>query len=67
VLAPDPAAAPPAVAPPPVATQEPSLRSRIMDRLKGINDPEPADVAPPVEPAPQILPGDVPPPVPPVQ
>jgi hypothetical protein len=67
VLAPDPAAAPPAVAPPPVATQEPSLRSRIMDRLKGINDPEPADVAPPVEPAPPILPGDVPPPVPPVQ
>ena len=73
VFAPDPAAAPPAVAPPPVAdpapvpTQEPSLRSRIMDRLKGINGPEPAGMAPPVEPAPPILPGDVPPPVPPVQ
>ena len=70
-LPPDPAAIPPAVAPPvvnsaPVPTKKPGIRSRIMDRLKGINDPDPVELAPPIEPAPPILPGDVPP-VPPVQ
>lgn len=70
-LPPDPAAIPPAVAPPvvnsaPVPTKKPGIRSRIMDRLKGINDPDPVELAPPVEPPPPILPGDVPP-VPPVQ
>ena len=70
-LPPDPAAIPPAVAPPvvnpaPVPTKKPGIRSRIMDRLKGINDPDPVELAPPVEPTPPILPGDVPP-VPPVQ
>jgi hypothetical protein len=67
---PGPAAPPAAVAPPPytvpLPTKKPSIRSRIMDRIRGINDPDPAELAPPIEPAPPILPGDVPP-VPPVQ
>ncbi len=67
---PGPAAPPPAVAPPaytvPLPTKKPSIRSRIMDRIRGVNDPDPAELAPPIEPAPPILPGDVPP-VPPVQ
>jgi len=67
---PGPAAPPAAVAPPPytvpLPTKKPSIRSRIMDKIRGINDPDPAELAPPIEPAPPILPGDVPP-VPPVQ
>jgi hypothetical protein len=67
---PGPAAPPAAVAPPPytvpLPTKKPSIRSRIMDKIRGINDPDPVELAPPIEPAPPILPGDVPP-VPPVQ
>jgi hypothetical protein len=68
-LPPDPAAAapayvPPAAVPAPVVmpTKKP-LHTRIMDRLRGINDPDPDEFAPPVPPPP---PADAPP-VPPVQ
>ncbi len=55
-----PAVAPPAVIAPPPPTETPTLRSRIMDRLRGINDPDPFQPAPPIVPAP----GEVLPPVP---
>jgi hypothetical protein len=68
-LPPDPAAAapayvPPAAVPAPVVmpTKKP-LHTRIMDRLRGINDPGPDEFAPPVPPPP---PADAPA-VPPVQ
>ena len=57
-LPPDPAAAAPAYVPPavvpapvvaPVPTKKP-LHTRIMDRIRGINDPDPAEFAPPVPP-----------------
>lgn len=73
-LPPDPAAAdppadvPPAAVPAPVVmpTKKP-LHTRIMDRIRGINDPDPDELAPPVPaPPPLVLPADAPP-VPPVQ
>jgi hypothetical protein len=43
------------------------LHTRIMDRIRGINDPDPDEFAPPVPaPPPLVLPADAPP-VPPVQ
>jgi hypothetical protein len=71
-LPPDPAAAPPPYVPPaavpsPVVmpTKKP-LHTRIMDRIRGINDPDPEEFAPPVPPPPPMGPADAPP-VPPVQ
>jgi hypothetical protein len=71
-LGPDPAAAPPPYVPPvavpaPVVmpTKKP-LHTRIMDRIRGVNDPDPDEFAPPVPPPAPMLPADAPP-VPPVQ
>jgi hypothetical protein len=71
-LPPDPAAAPPPYIPPAavpapvvIPTKKP-LHTRIMDRIRGINDPDPEEFAPPVPPPPAMLPADAPP-VPPVQ
>ena len=63
---PDPAAAPayvpPAVVPAPVVipTKKP-LHTRIMDRIRGINDPDPDEFAPPVPPPAPFVPADAPP------